>query len=317
MLRLACKAALGFALVFTACGDDKKIVSPEPIADVSSSSRFDVLTSSSDHELTSSSSEEKSSSSYDRISSSSYDDEIESSSSSESESERYRRNCMENSPIIIYCNMNRFMDEFPECKAENEGQIDSTFIVTDPPTYYRCEQGSWVERNSSVLCDTVNKTEGDVCIRTKESLPTARYVYAGNGVWYDIDSLANANPECNAENDSLKQKLTFGEDSNTVTIYHRCYDGSWSKITELEYYCPTENMSVRDTCSYEVDDQMHYYLYELDTRKGENVWMESKFDPKLGYCPIDIVLDKYFVESEGEYYTCEYGEWKKITIEKK
>lgn len=302
MLRLACKTALGFALVFTACGDDKKIVSPEPIADVSSSSYFEELTSSSD----------------DEISSSSYDDEIEYSSSLETESSLYRKNCMEGPSIgRIYCYMNRFVDEFPECNAENEGLVDSTFIATNPPTYYRCEQGFWVERKSNVLCDTVDKAEGDVCILSKNGLPTERYVYSGNGAWYDIDSLANANPECNAENDSLKQKLTYGDDSNIVTIYHRCFDGAWSKITELEYYCPTENMSVRDTCSYELDGQMNYYLYEQRSRNGENVWLKSTYDSKLGYCPIDIILDKYFVESDDGYYTCEYGEWKKVTIEKK
>ena len=302
MLKSACMAAIGFSLFFTACGDEKTIVSPEPIGTPSSSSYFEELTSSSD----------------DEISSSSYDEEIESSSSLETESFLYRKNCMEGPSIgRIYCYMNRFVDEFPECNAENKGLIDSTFFMTEPPTYYQCEQGSWVERNSSVHCDTINKSEGDVCILSKNGIPTERYVYADNGAWYDIDSLANANPECNAENDSLKQKLTYGEDPNKVTIYHRCFDGAWSKITELEYYCPTENMSARDTCSYEIDGQMNYYLYEQKSRNGEKAWLKSNFDPKLGYCPIDIALDKYFVESEDEYYTCEYGEWKKITIEKK
>ena len=93
------------------------------------------------------------------------------------------------------------------CNAENEGEVKVEWVGNPKygyDTYKRCKNGSWVEGDISLTCDTAGVQVGDTCVKQGSSNifqagmnPQAgeiSFVYKGDGVWErtnqaQIDSL--------------------------------------------------------------------------------------------------------------------------------
>lgn len=80
----------------------------------------------------------------------------------------------------------------------------------------------------------------------------------------------------------------------------------WKLVDEIVYNCTTRKTVEGDTCSFESQGKMHYYLFE------GGYWYESNIDPKLGACPMNenAYYGQRFKESDGEFYYCDKGKWK-------
>ena len=205
--------------------------------------------------------------------------------------------------------------QFPECNADSEGLVHVR--VTGNPKYgqryvfYRCEQGKWAERSAWVECDTAGVTEGAVCqVRVGEpgyysgfSGNYAYYEYVGNGVWKDFVSLGTVDKTCTAENDGDVEKITYGNETGSYTEYYKCKGLEWVLSDVLAYNCP-DTASVGDTCSFELDGEKKYYVFETDY--GD--WVKATYDSAYGYCSTVFTFRKY-QEVDGEYYYCEEGRW--------
>lgn len=202
-----------------------------------------------------------------------------------------------------------------ECTAENEGEVKVVWVGNPKygyDTYNRCESGLWVRGDISLTCDTAGVQVGDLCRKTgKTNLffaagglsPSERvFAYAGDGVWEECDGLTKITKECTTENEGDKERIVYGRDDDTFSMYYQCSGGEWTEIDVPVFYNCADSISVSGTCSIEIDGKMVYYKY------GGRGWVKSGYDPELGFCP--EVYNKYLVScGEGSEFNCEVDEY--------
>ena len=207
-----------------------------------------------------------------------------------------------------------------ECTAKNEGEVNVVWegnAKYGGYTYSRCEKGLWVRGDIRLTCDTAGVQVGDLCRKTgKTNLffaagglsPSERvFAYAGDGVWMEVQDYFEMTKKCTAENEGDKEKFVVGKGADVITSYYACSNGEWTKIYEKDYHCTTEKTVVGDTCSFESENGMQYYLFMHSDLQDIDLWEESKVDPELGYCPIRNY--GFYHKKDGKYYYCTYGEW--------
>ena len=213
----------------------------------------------------------------------------------------------------------------PACNDENEGKVETVWVGNPKygyETFHKCQNGSWVQGDISLTCDTAGVQVGDLCYRTGSTniflagmnvTPSERtFAYAGNGVWEECDGLTKITRECTAENIGDKEKIVYGHDDNTLSMYYKCFDDGWTRIDESTFYC-ADSVSVSGTCSIEIDGKMVYYKYDDGAILVNGVWMnggwvKSGYDPELGFCP--VIYKTYFVScGEGSEFNCEVDEY--------
>ncbi|MBO7550580.1 MAG: hypothetical protein J6T62_03535 [Fibrobacter sp.] len=220
------------------------------------------------------------------------------------------------------------------CNADNEGLVDSVWSGNPKygyMMYYRCEAGSWVEREQWVTCDTAGVPVGAFC-RKKDNvgffnqLPwTGVYVYEGEGAWMHLldfrangdtnvyEGLSKMTKDCSSKNKWDKEKIVYGEETDDITLYYMCADSGWTEIDEAGYHCTTESTDVGDTCSFVSGDSTQHYIfmytdyYQLRSYYG-NIWVKSVVDPELGYCP-QVAMEPKYAQKDGKFYYCNYGKW--------
>lgn len=231
------------------------------------------------------------------------------------------------------------MLSFKKCTTENEGLVDSVWSGNAKYgyiMYYRCEAGSWVEREQWVTCDTAGVPVGALCRRTanvgffNRAPLTHVYVYEGEGTWMHLlgfravgdtnvyEGLSKMTKECSSKNKWDKEKITYGADPDVITLYYMCADSGWTVVDVAGYYCTTEKTAVGDTCSFESGDSTLHYMYvdvdgfyRGDYYDMESVWVESSVDPEFGYCPQTFTdpTELTYIQKNGKFYYCDFGKW--------
>lgn len=221
------------------------------------------------------------------------------------------------------------------CDAHNEGAVDSIWDGNAKYgfkiDYYKCKNGHWYEAEPSVACDTAGVPVGSLCnvhsaqggFFTHSGRGGRCYEYVGTGTWNESECLKAPAKECNAENEWSTGKITY---SNGYTDFFQCehvvysdIGGDlqedkgflWQSVNEANYNCRTGKNVEGDTCSFESQGEMQYYLFE------RGYWEQFNIDPKLGMCRIyndDVPYEQHFKEFEGEYYYCDDGKWNPIKL---
>lgn len=223
-----------------------------------------------------------------------------------------------------------------KCTTENEGLVDSVWSGNPKygyMMYYRCEAGSWGEREQWVTCDTAGVPVGALCRRTVNvgffyQMPSTHvYVYEGEGTWMHLlsfraveditvyEGLSKMTKECSSKNKWDKEKITYGVDPDVITLYYMCADSGWTVVDEAGYYCTTEKTTAGDTCFFESGDSTLHYMYVVvdgfyrgDYYDMESVWVKSSVDPEFGYCP-QTYIEPTYIQKDGKFYYCDYGKW--------
>ena len=225
------------------------------------------------------------------------------------------------------------MLHFKKCNSENEGLVESLATNSRNPKggtgydYYRCEQGSWVERPAWVKCDTAGVTEGALCrlqtyfrgIQFGEDTWKC-YKYAGNGSWNDADCPADQDKKCDAENEGLLDSSWSNNDPKYgEMMYYRCESGSWAERGQW-VTCDMEGVAKGDTCR-KIEHKGSFYQYPKErvfVYEGDGAWKELpseqpqndfpdcsdfKDGDETLYCPTDEVCD------DMKHYVCKDGTW--------
>ena len=222
-----------------------------------------------------------------------------------------------------------------ECTAENEGEVKVVWEGNPKygyNTYNRCESGLWVRGNISLTCDTAGVQVGDLCRKTgtinifqagMNVTPSERtFAYAGNGVWEECDGLTKITKECSAENVGDKEKIVYGRDDNTLSMYYQCSSDGWTEIDEATFYNCADSVSVSGTCSIEIDGKMVYYKYNdeefrVNGKMVDSGWVKASYDPELGFCPMYYSLSSSYNLPkllDSGYYYCWAGQWEKVNL---
>lgn len=227
---------------------------------------------------------------------------------------------------------------FKKCNAENEGEVRTGWSGINPKygseVFYRCEQGTWVDREASVKCDTAGVAIGAICRVEMNATSigvgvvyTRAYTYEGAGTWtllletsdtgrrLNIGGLSQMEEKCFPENEGAKAHLIYGIEPDVIGFYYMCSGGKWTEIDETNYRCTTVNTAVGDTCSYESGDStLHFlFMYVIDYQDfwHENTWVESTIDPEFGYCPHTFTdpTELTYIQKDGKFYYCDFGKW--------
>ena len=225
------------------------------------------------------------------------------------------------------------MLHFKKCNSENEGLVESLATNSRNPKggtgydYYRCEQGSWVERPAWVKCDTAGVTEGALCrlqtyfrgIQFGEDTWKC-YKYAGNGSWNDVDCPADQDKKCDAESEGvLDSSWSENNPKYGKMMYYRCESGSWVERDQW-VTCDMEGVAKGDTCR-KFEHKGFFYQYAKErvfVYEGDGTWKELpseqpqndfpdcsdfKDGDETHYCPTDEVCDNM------KLYVCKDGTW--------
>ena len=225
------------------------------------------------------------------------------------------------------------MLHFKKCNSENEGLVESLATNRSNPkggtgfTYYRCEQGNWVERPAWVECDTAGVTEGEFCrlqtyfrgIQFGEDTWNC-YKYAGNGSWNDADCPTDPDKKCDAESEGLLDSSWSGNNPKYgEMMYYRCESGSWVERDQW-VTCDIEGVAKGDTCR-KIEHKGSSYQYPKErvfVYEGDGAWKELpseqpqndfpdcsdfKDGDETLYCPTDEVCD------DMKLYVCKDGTW--------
>ena len=108
--------------------------------------------------------------------------------------------------------------------------------------------------------------------------------------------------------DVIQQRLPAHgvfRDNKATQYNYRYKDGKWVGWDIAEENCATENVATGDTCSFEWLGEMKYYMYVDD------YWKVAVYDSKLGYCAKGV---ERYVDSDGEYFSCENGQWEQVDL---
>lgn len=225
------------------------------------------------------------------------------------------------------------MLHFKKCNAGNEGLVESLATNSRNPKggtgydYYRCEQGSWVERPAWVKCDTAGVTEGALCrlqtyfrgIQFGEDTWKC-YKYAGNGSWNEANCPADQDKKCDAESEGVLDSSWSGNNPKYgEMMYYRCESGSWVERDQW-VTCDMEGVAKGDTCR-KIEHKGFFYQYPKErvfVYEGDGTWKELpreqpqndfpdcsdfKDGDETLYCPPDEVCD------DMKHYVCKDGTW--------
>lgn len=222
-----------------------------------------------------------------------------------------------------------------EGACESEGEVKTGWSGNNPKygsdIFYRCEQGTWIERGAWVKCDTAGVAVGSICreeTRTTSGMTviyTQVYTYEGDGEWtllletsnaghrHNYGGLAKMTKKCTSENEGAKEKLVYGIEPDVITLYYQCANGEWTEISEADYHCTTEKTVAGDTCSFESGDSTLHYMfmyvgYYQNESYHKNIWVESTVDPEFGYCP-QAYTEPTYIQKDGKFYYCNGGKW--------
>ena len=193
---------------------------------------------------------------------------------------------------------------FKKCNDENEGLYD---ISSDGNakygysyTYYKCEQGNWVESPAWVACDTAGVAEGDTCkIATGQrgfqfgQDGTIDFIYAGNGVWEYADPSLDPKDTCSLPTRECTESNEFEIDSSLTslkssrTCYALCRDKTWETLDAYDVpvyaYCGKPNKDNGNHCCYtspaEVVEDYPWNVSSLyEYEKGAGWRLQDTFD---------------------------------------
>ena len=215
--------------------------------------------------------------------------------------------------------------------CENEGAIDSLMNGNAKYgytyTYYKCEQGKWIERPEWVTCDTAGVSEGDLC-QLHSSVSGFQfgsdvwtcYKYAGEGTWNKTDCPADQDKKCDVESEGLLDSSWSGNNPKYgEMMYYRCESGSWVERDQW-VTCDIEGVAKGDTCR-KIEHKGFFYQYPKErvfVYEGDGTWKElPREQPKNDfpdcsdfedgdetlYCPTDEVCDNM------KLYVCKDGTW--------
>ena len=210
------------------------------------------------------------------------------------------------------------------CTAENEGQVEKvTFQVGSTrldfrpvDKYFRCEHGSWVQRERWLSCNAPGVQIGDACEFTSCGANCiyefhSLYTYAGDGIWNYVEG---CDSDSHAEADKVKS-FFVGTGTERVNKFYKCENigigRTWRETNFADYSCSAKNLADKDTCVLEIGGEKHYYLLHITDPDYPNLtqkhWEEAPYDPVLGFCSFNDG-PKYGVK-DGRYYYCKYNEW--------
>ena len=152
-------------------------------------------------------------------------------------------NALDSGSVISFAELRKknFYD-FKKCNADNEKLVDS---LPSPDSklatydFYRCEQGSWVQRGPSVTCSVAGVSVGDTCKRAPfagSSLEEV-YIYAGDEIWEESKTihLAPLTKDCSAENEDsyvtqVDTVVKMGASPAYETSYYHCESSEWKRV---------------------------------------------------------------------------------------
>ena len=132
--------------------------------------------------------------------------------------------------------------DLKKCNADNEMAVDSVLSPNsklDIYDFYRCEQGTWVQRSPSVTCDKAGVSVGDTCKRAlfAGSPLEEIYIYAGNGIWEETKTVHSAplTEDCSSENDDsyvtqVDTVIKVGASPAYETSYYHCESKEWKRV---------------------------------------------------------------------------------------
>lgn len=184
----------------------------------------------------------------------------------------------------------RFLFDFLKCNADHEGVVDS---LLNPDSklgaydYYRCEQGSWTQRNQSVTCDTAGVSVGDTCKKAPfAGASMEMYIYAGNGIWEESSKFHSALPSktCTTEEEDsyvtlIDTIITVGASPAYETSYYHCESKEWLRVDCLA----PETACTKDA--------------------------EGKIDSTKGLLPLDARTQE--ANTVTCHFACKQGKWKR------
>ena len=135
-------------------------------------------------------------------------------------------------------------DQDKKCDAESEGVLDSSWSENNPKygkmMYYRCESGSWVERDQWVTCDMEGVAKGDTCRKFEHKGFFYQYakervfVYEGDGAWKELPSEQPQNdfPDCSDFEDGDETHYCPTDEVCDNMKLYVCKDGTWTLAEE-------------------------------------------------------------------------------------
>ena len=180
-----------------------------------------------------------------------------------------------------------------KCTDANEGVVQAAWngnIKYGGEIYFKCQNGSWVEGDIRLTCDTTGAQVGDICRKSANTgyfdKPSEQdlvrfYVYAGDGVWESYDPKAEITEECNLNNSGLLIWRVLDELlGKKDTVLYECRGlyvnnngdvddrSSWyMRITGLNLEdvtpgCVSEKPAEGDTCLFRDEDTQYNYRYK-------------------------------------------------------
>ena len=191
-----------------------------------------------------------------------------------------------------------------DCNAKNDGRVLSLWSGNPKygyMTYYKCQKDSWVKGDISLTCDTAGVAVGDTCVKQYSinifqagMNPTGTvvsFVYKGDGVWAKVETEDVPNiGEISSRQHRFVDPHGLSLGYSDWTCFINTEDG-WdniaffttvpNEITDIcEDYaaiykaCNVVHPALDDTCSFESDGKMHYYV-SVKAKEGElNQWQE-------------------------------------------
>lgn len=184
-------------------------------------------------------------------------------------------NVLDSASVISFTELGvKHFYDFKKCNADNEKIVDS---LPSPDSklatydYYRCEQGSWVQRGSSVTCNIEGVSVGDTCKRAPfvgSSLDEI-YIYAGDGIWEESKTvhLAPLTKDCSAENEDsyvtqVDTIVKMGASPAYETSYYHCESSEWKRVD-----CPAPETACAGNAEGKIDSTKG--LLPLESRTQE------------------------------------------------
>lgn len=197
-------------------------------------------------------------------------------------------NVLDSASVIFFAELGKkhFYD-FKKCNADNEKIVDSLPSPDSKlPSYdfYRCEQGAWVQRGSSVTCNTTGVSVGDTCKRGSFAGSSLEeiYIYAGNGIWEASKAvhLAPLTTECSAETEDsyvtqIDTIVKVGASPAYETSYYHCESNEWKRVD-----CPAPETACTD--SIEGKEESTKGLLPLESRTQDVITMTCHFKCTAG-----------------------------------
>lgn len=191
-----------------------------------------------------------------------------------------------------------------DCNAKNDGRVLSLWngnLKYGYMTHYKCQKDSWVKGDISLTCDTAGVAVGDTCVKQYSinifqagMNPTGTvvsFVYAGNGVWTkveteDVPNIGDISSRVYRLGDAHGLPLGYSiwtcfintEEGWDNIAYFANVPNEITNVCEdyaiIYKACNVVRPALGDTCSFESDGEMRYYV-SVKAKEGEvNQWQE-------------------------------------------